>query len=111
MKNDHQSKETSAGNSFSAGNGGDGIYTHMDFYSNVNYEYKFDPGSSDPNEDEVYIPSPWNIELLEANNASTCLTNFPEGDGKIDVGFQLGKFSVGKEEFSNLYYTYLQLID
>lgn len=102
---------TSAGNSFSAGSDGDGIYTHLDFYSNVTYEYNFDPGSTDPNEDEIYIPSPATIELMEANIASTCETNFPEEDGKIDVVFQLGKFSVNKEEFNNLYYTYLQLID
>ncbi|MCA1764070.1 MAG: hypothetical protein LC664_13920, partial [Flavobacteriales bacterium] len=102
---------TSAGNSFSVGNSGDGVYTHLDFYSNVTYEYNFDPGSTDPDEDEIYIPSPATIELMEANNLSSCETNFPEGDGQIDVGFQLGKFSNNKDEFNNLYYTYLQLLD
>ncbi len=102
---------TNAGNEFSTGMVGDGIYTHMDFYSDANYIYFKGTGGTDPDEDEIIISSPGSIALASINSSNSCTTNFPVGDGQIDVGFQLGKFSNNKDEFNNLYYTYLQLLD
>ncbi|MFT6996920.1 MAG: hypothetical protein ACJAQ4_000665 [Cryomorphaceae bacterium] len=100
-----------AGNTFSNGTTGDGIYTHLDFFSNSAYSYLIQTGATDPVQDEVVITSPGTITPTYTPTANTCATNYPEPGKVVDVLFHTGKLTTEREAYNNLYYTYLQLID
>jgi hypothetical protein len=102
-----------AGNTFSTGISGDGIYTHLDFYSNSAYSYLVQNGATDPLPSETVITNPGSITVTSTPSANTCPTNFPiEGPVKqIEVAVLINGLGTQKEEFNNLYYTYLQVID
>ena len=100
-----------AGNTFSVGNPGDNIYTHLNFYSNIKYQYMKRTGDTDPQEAEKYITPPGDIAIASVNTQNTCPTNYPEPGGGLSPEVTYGKFTRQRSEYDNLRYTYLQLID
>ncbi len=100
-----------AGNTFSVGTAGDNIYTHLDFFSDINYEYMQHTGDTDPKEAEIYISPAGNIAVSNVNTINTCLTNYPEPGRGLGPEVTYGKFKGQRSEYGNLRYTYLQLLD
>lgn len=97
-----------AGNTFSAGDGFNTNYVHMDFKSDKSYSYQHN--NTDPDEipdttNEVYITPPGDIYAQLTTIAHTCPTT------ETDGGIVKQEYTGIKSEFYNLLFTYHQFID
>jgi hypothetical protein len=100
-----------AGNTFSASTSGDGIYTHLDFYSNSAYSYLIESGQTDPLANETVITTPGSITVTTTLGTNSCATNFPEPGPVKNVSVLMNELGSKSGAYKNLFYTYLQLID
>lgn len=99
-----------AGNTFSAGDGSNSNFVHIDFYSDDDYLYRYDETTAfeTPLDDEINV-SDGSFTKESGGTPNGCPSNFP--DGLIDVISAQQEFFVEKDAYYNLVYTYHQYID